>query len=419
MAMIAGAIVICVIHNSRNKEPVAKAEETTCDRDAEFAADLEKLTDSEIEAAYYPSNYTGFRYSSLPGMSTWPYGNHQNMVDACQIPEEVLEQLSTSDLVQTVMFYPLLDDIYAFDSVDDGFEIVKDHFRGLAELCARTDRVECLYNWLRDNREWFASTPTTSGNLYVDYLKKSQRTRFFLLANRAVFFTEEINSTEAVIDAVNAILSESNGETREDNSRDYSLVEYIDFVSLVQESMQTVYTPRGGPMDAKTYSVAELWLCSDNVCRTIFFNDFSSAAKTSMKNFMYSRFGLNPDSGRGASVKYNCHSYAWYSTSSSNPNWIEIFNTTNYTSATMQSVNVGGIIVYCESYSGNIGPSTERKHSAIVTGKIYHPVQTNTVTDFTMKSKWGMYGLYTHNLANCPYYYYDSTNYVSDRLYYN
>jgi len=215
VAMIAGAIVICVIHNSRNKEPVAKAEETTCDRDAEFAADLEKLTDSEIEAAYYPSNYTGFRYSSLPGMSTWPYGNHQNMVDACQIPEEVLEQLSTSDLVQTVMFYPLLDDIYAFDSIDGGFEIVKNHFRGLQELCARTDRVECLYNWLRDNREWFASTSTTSGNLYVDYLKKRQRNRFFLLANREAFFTEEINSVEAVTDMVNAILSESNGETHE------------------------------------------------------------------------------------------------------------------------------------------------------------------------------------------------------------
>ena len=87
VAMIAGAIVICVIHNSRNKEPVAKAEETTCDRDAEFAADLEKLTDSEIEAAYYPSNYTGFRYSSLPGLSTLPYGNHQNMLDVFQILE--------------------------------------------------------------------------------------------------------------------------------------------------------------------------------------------------------------------------------------------------------------------------------------------------------------------------------------------
>ncbi len=35
------------------------------------------------------------------------------------------------------------------------------------------------------------------------------------------------------------------------------------------------------------------------------------------------------------------------------------------------------------------------------------------ITPFTLKSKWGMSGLYQHDLTNCPYYYYEGDDFVS------
>lgn len=415
-------ITVCIftVYNQRKNGLTATAEPDENNPNAEFAADLKTLTDEEIEAAYYFENYTGFRYSSLPGQSTWPYENHQDMVDICQIPSTTLEQMPTHDLVQTVLCYPLLNDVYAYNDIDSGYDRIKADFQGLQELCTRSDRVECLYDWLRENRTNFVNRSESTGNAYVDHLKKMYRNRFMILALREEFFPEGMNDIDSVVENINEILANDGVDLGEnDGDRSYSLVQFLGISGIVEVSTQTVYTPRGGPMSASTFTVEELWMCSDNVLRTIAFNNFSDDAKTAMKNSTYANYGLYPDSGREASIKYNCHSYAWYSTSSNNTNWVDYFNSSGYVSVTLQNVNLNGIVVYCESHGGNVGPSTERKHSAVVHGKIYHPIHYNTVYDLNMKSKWGMFGVYTHQFSNCPYYYYDSTNYESDRLYYN
>lgn len=55
-------------------------------------------------------------------------------IDACQIPEDILTQLTTEALIETVKNYPLGVNIYAYDSIDLGYEKVKSQFNGLAEL---------------------------------------------------------------------------------------------------------------------------------------------------------------------------------------------------------------------------------------------------------------------------------------------
>lgn len=100
--------------------------------------------DRIIAESYFPKDYSGYKYPVLPRMSTWPYGNHQSMVDACQIPEDVLYGMSTEQLVETVMAYPLLGDVINCESKKNGYEVIKEHFNGLKELSKRDDRNECL-----------------------------------------------------------------------------------------------------------------------------------------------------------------------------------------------------------------------------------------------------------------------------------
>ena len=93
---------------------------------------------------------------------------------------------------------------------------------------------------------------------------------------------------------------------------------------------------------------------------------------------------------------YNCHSFAWYKASSSNPYWIrsaDKFITDSEctyigTGPTSTSAQVNDIIVYYNS-SGNA------IHSGIITA-----VTSDGV--LTVKSKWGQGGTYVHAVNNVP-----------------
>ena len=100
--------------------------------------------DRNIAEAYYPDGYEGYYYPALPLMSTWPYGNHQTMINACQIPEDILKDMPTDQLVQTVMAYPLWGDVLAYDSREMAYGLIKGSFNGLRELYSREDAAECL-----------------------------------------------------------------------------------------------------------------------------------------------------------------------------------------------------------------------------------------------------------------------------------
>ncbi len=56
---------------------------------------------------------TPYDFPVKPGSEQWAaFTTGQQMVDACQIPEDVLSQLSTEALAETCMNYPLYSNIY-------------------------------------------------------------------------------------------------------------------------------------------------------------------------------------------------------------------------------------------------------------------------------------------------------------------
>lgn len=102
-----------------------------------------------IDYNYYPKEYRGYRYPVLPGTDKWPYGNHGEMVAICQIPQEVLDGMTTEELLESVLQYPLYADVYAYDSVLVGAMAVRDHFNGMSELAKRADCAQVMIEFAR------------------------------------------------------------------------------------------------------------------------------------------------------------------------------------------------------------------------------------------------------------------------------
>lgn len=75
-----------------------------------------------------------------PGSKQWKaLKSHNEMVEICQIPNDILQSLSTKDLLKICLDYPLFFTLAAFNNMQEGFEQVSTEFNGFKELYQRDD----------------------------------------------------------------------------------------------------------------------------------------------------------------------------------------------------------------------------------------------------------------------------------------
>lgn len=88
---------------------------------------------------------TPFSFDSVINPAVWrTYRSHEEKQAACQVPEEILKNLPTKDLVQVCMSYPLYGDYLAYNNELDGIKAIIEGFNGFAELQRREDAVDNL-----------------------------------------------------------------------------------------------------------------------------------------------------------------------------------------------------------------------------------------------------------------------------------
>ena len=86
-----------------------------------------------------------YDYPVKPGSEQWAaFTSGQQMVDACQIPSDILSKLSTKALAETCLNYPLYFEYTAYNSERDGINKVISGFNGLQELAKRSDGASAL-----------------------------------------------------------------------------------------------------------------------------------------------------------------------------------------------------------------------------------------------------------------------------------
>lgn len=90
---------------------------------------------------------TPYDFPLKPGMEEWKNLNSgKEMLDACQIPEEVLKNMTTQALAETCMNYPLYIDYLATNDEREGINRIINSFNGLKELSGREDGSKELIN---------------------------------------------------------------------------------------------------------------------------------------------------------------------------------------------------------------------------------------------------------------------------------
>ena len=98
-------------------------------------ADNEKIADSKEPGKKLP-----WDYPVKPGTEEWKkFQTRDEMVAACQIPEDILPNLSTEDLTEICLQYPLLYDVFGFQDKNTVLDKLVKEFNGLRELYKRTN----------------------------------------------------------------------------------------------------------------------------------------------------------------------------------------------------------------------------------------------------------------------------------------
>lgn len=260
-------------------------------------------------------------YPVTPEDAEWSdLGTIEEKIEACEIPQSILENLTTEALVRTVLDYPLIVYIYAYDTTQKGYDKVKSYFNGLQELESRVDAIDVLQSYI-ENQE---------GNSVVDRCI-------------AEVIFENLNGTPLMGDVVSFGV--------------YAATHYD-------------YTPNGTRIPLVYNMTYEDHGLTEALAVAI--------------NADYSARHPGAVSYRNINPAYNCHSYAWYSTSQYNKYWLNGTNVTSYITdgsyRQVSSPQIGDVVLY-----------ENGDHSGIYSGNGY------------VMSKWGVCKLYEHSLTDCPY----------------
>ncbi|NLE11773.1 MAG: hypothetical protein GX630_09720 [Actinobacteria bacterium] len=267
-------------------------------------------------------------YSVKPGEPAWnALHDHDQKAAACHVASDELSRMTTDAVVQTVLDYPLLVDVFAYDTLEEGIERVSAQFAGLSELRSRADAAKVLGN-LKDK--------SSAGN---------QRYR-----NLCISVLKDYVSQSSPVERQVSLVAPA-------YTTSHVLTPKLSWVSTLYRLPWSAHYYQGTTM---TYQLA---LAVSQAARSV----YPSATIVG-----------NPSS------TYNCHSYAWYSTSSSNPHWMNspsaYMSDGSYRSSSCQ---VGARVWY-----GMGG------HSAIVAQTGFRPRVT---------SKWGCLAVFSHYYNDCPY----------------
>ena len=83
-----------------------------------------------------------YQYPVVPGTKKWSeLESLDEMIKVCQIPNDVLTNISTEALIETVIDYPLAINMFAFDTPQEGYNSIKMYFNGVQELETRSDAI--------------------------------------------------------------------------------------------------------------------------------------------------------------------------------------------------------------------------------------------------------------------------------------
>lgn len=282
---------------------------------------------------------TSYKYPITVESDDWFDHTVLEKTEMLRIDNDKLKKMSSEELVRAVGDFPYLVDIYAYDSLDTGIEMLKKNCDAFSELMLRKGGKAAMEKY---------------GSKIIKELelcpRKDGRSEFVAIALEDII--------ETLTDANDCTTASTTAAKSGPHTPNGSLVPYI----MPVENHNTNYHAIKDNEVVVTYGVTLV---------------------------------------RNGSCRYNCHSYAWHSTASTNPYWIN--NPSIYMSDGSYIPKYSGSVLtpinLCNaSYNDKIYYASNT-HSAIF---IDNPSNGALLATGMARSKWGQLGVFKHTVVNVP-----------------
>lgn len=147
-----------------------------------FSIQCTNVNEEELEESicFIEPAPDAYDYTIKPGMPEWAELNTSAEMDSVlQIPEDVLNNISTEGLVESVLNYPRFLDLYFIDNYQRAFDILTGNFNGFQELMDRKDagiellqRYERMHPGCKENNNWPSiGEPGSSASFAFTYIE--------------------------------------------------------------------------------------------------------------------------------------------------------------------------------------------------------------------------------------------------------
>lgn len=278
---------------------------------------------------------TPIDYTSLVNSDDWQKMSVEEHISSCIVSDSVSRRMTTEALVETVVTCPLTSMIYVYTTVSEGIRKASQVLPQLEELLSRSDALSFLQAYINSSGNSISAENTDTAAYYV--------------ALRLKEYLQELHETDVFVDPLTG--------------------------------WNAIYVKT--PHNSNVMAYIGLTFADHGV---------TAAEATSNTTSMASVFSATVLAS--ASPLYNCHAYAWYSTSCSY--WIN--DPHQYmTDGSYSQINTP--VAGCKVTYKIAGNTLD--HSGIV---------SSTGTTVYVTSKWGCLGLMRHTLYNNPYYLLDYAN---------
>ncbi|MCF7740562.1 MAG: T9SS type A sorting domain-containing protein [Candidatus Marinimicrobia bacterium] len=370
-----------------------------------------------------------YNFPIKPGSEEWSkFQTHDQMLEVLQIPEKYIN-MSTSNLIETCLNYPLFLDIHAYNSLQQGTRYIIEDFNGLQILLKRVDAGKLLFDKYkmincRDlNEKWSINK---KGDFVNDLIKiemllsqkqlltnfskdekynllKESYSKAKLMIKNPCFEIESFNSNVFLLGQI--LLLDYPDKIKSGLENYYSILKFLEGETIVKKDIiyqilviteevlgvdksilensksdflrNDIYTPEGSQVQ-DTYEFDEY----SSSTRSYYDNYYESAYPNATQ---YKLWGEQYSTSR----RYNCHGYAWYMRDGNinDPVWMGASSSDAediyWEDGSYEQVSYSTNSDIKVSYSGN--------HSACASN-------SNNI----YMSKWGAMPLMRHHKDYCP-----------------
>ena len=326
---------------------------------------------------------TPYEYPIVPGTAEWfEMKSFPEKIEACKIPEGKSEAMSTEALIETILNHPIWTIYFAYD-MDSVYDIYsEDIIVALQELEQREDADELLLARYQADQV----APMSLDNATDEDGSKSE---FLEILLAQPVFNDGLNETELeALDeeaAEKAEIRQTNGKAYVNESPFYSVLAAKQNVQTTSNQIQPrvpyAYTPNGSAV-------------------AIYHNP-NTVDNAATANSDFARIFPNAVRLDEPTFDYNCHSFAWYNSTTSNTYWMDdpskYWTDGSYYSYTPGSSIAANTRVLFKRTSNS---GVQHWHSVLVR------TSQSTVSNYAYvvaESKWAHYGLYEHYLLDHPF----------------